>query len=388
MKNMLKKTVALVLALALCLSFAGCYSENKSWAAKLGDDTMPIGAYIYYLSTAYNEAAMKISSDTEVLDGEVDGQPAQEWIEDRALGYIYSAYYLETKLQELGQELTEDEEAQADSITNSTWAYYQTAFENMGISRDSFHRAYSVYSLQYQKLMKLLYGQGGEMEIPQEELEQFYQEAYYPYEYFYVSLSSTDEDGNAVTPTDEEKEELRATLEDYAKQITDGAMTVEEASNDYSEESGDTASYSGALSTQAENITDTLGDALAELDEEAATVVETSSGYYVVYKRSYAEGFADITADEDQTTSLIAAMKGDEFETYVMEQGKALEGLELNQAGIGSVKLSSLIDDSNRNGASSSSESSDSSETESSDVSSEASEVSSEASEVSSQAEE
>ena len=57
---------------------------------------------------------MKISSDMEVLDGEVDGQPAQEWIENRALDYLYGSYYLETKLQELGQELTEDEEAQAD----------------------------------------------------------------------------------------------------------------------------------------------------------------------------------------------------------------------------------------------------------------------------------
>ena len=386
MKNMLKKTVALVLALALCLSFAGCYSENNTWAAKLGDDTMPIGGYIYYLSTAYNEAAMKISSDIEVLDGEVDGQPAQEWIENRALDYLYGSYYLETKLQELGQELTEDEEVQADSITNSTWAYYQTAFENMGISRDSFHRAYSVYSIQYQKLMKLLYGEGGEMAIPQEELEQFYQESYYPYEYFYVSLSTTDEDGNSVERTDEEKEELKSTLEDYAKQITDGDMTVEEASTEYGEETGENVSYSGTLSTAVESITDTLGTALAELDEESATVTEATSGYYVVYKRSYADGFADITADEDQTTSLIAAMKGDEFEAYVMEQGRSL-GVELNQGAIDHVKLSSLIDDSNRNGASSAAESSESSETESS-ASSESSEVSSEASQVSSQAEE
>src|SRR5699024_5986496 len=123
-----------------------------------------------------------------------------------------------------------------------------------------------------------------------------------------------------------------------------------------------------------------------ELDEESATVTEASSGYYVVYKRSYADGFADITADEDQTTSLIAAMKGDEFEAYVMEQGRSL-GVELNQGAIDRVKLSSLIDDSNRNGASSAAESSESSETESS-ASSESSEVSSEASQVSSQAEE
>ena len=98
-------------------------------------------------------------------------------------------------------------------------------------------------------------------------------------------------------------------MEDYAKQITDGDMTVEEASTEYGEETGENVSYSGTLSTAVESITDTLGTALAELDEESATVTEASSGYYVVYKRSYADGFADITADEDQTTSLIAAMK-------------------------------------------------------------------------------
>ena len=52
MKSM-KRLMALALALLLCLSFAGCYSQDKTWAAKMGNDTMPIGAYIYYLSSAY-----------------------------------------------------------------------------------------------------------------------------------------------------------------------------------------------------------------------------------------------------------------------------------------------------------------------------------------------
>ena len=49
MRNIWKRAVAGMLALAMCLSFAGCYDENKTWAARQGDDTMPIVGYIYYL---------------------------------------------------------------------------------------------------------------------------------------------------------------------------------------------------------------------------------------------------------------------------------------------------------------------------------------------------
>ena len=45
--------------------------------------------------------------------------------------------------------------------------------------------------------------------------------------------------------TDEEKEELKSTLEDYAKQITDGDMTVEEASTSTAKRPGENVSYSG-----------------------------------------------------------------------------------------------------------------------------------------------
>ena len=56
MRNIWKRTAAAVLALVLCLSLAGCYNENNTWAARKGDDTMPIGGYIYYLYSAYSEA--------------------------------------------------------------------------------------------------------------------------------------------------------------------------------------------------------------------------------------------------------------------------------------------------------------------------------------------
>ena len=369
MKSM-KRLMALALALLLCLSFAGCYSQDKTWAAKMGNDTMPIGAYIYYLSSAYTEAGNKISTDAEVLKGEVDGQPAQEWIEDRAMAYLYADYYLIDKLQELDLSLTDEELEQADEITNGTWSYYQTTFESMGISKDSFHRAYSLYSLRYQKLMKALYGEGGEMAVPQEELETFFNDNYYAYEYFTVSLNTTDEDGNSVAMDEEQEEDLRQELETYAKQITDGSITLGEAATEYGYVSGTTPTPSGEVHSEKETISDTLGDALAEMDEGETSVVDGGSTLYLLHKLPMDEAFQGILEDEDETVSLIADIKGDEYADYVMEQGQNLEGVELNQRAIDSVSLNAIINDSNRNGASSTAEEEESSSSDSEEESS------------------
>ena len=62
MRNIWKRTAAAVLALVLCLSLAGCYNENNTWAARKGDDTMPIGGYIYYLYTPTTTSATSSAS--------------------------------------------------------------------------------------------------------------------------------------------------------------------------------------------------------------------------------------------------------------------------------------------------------------------------------------
>ena len=66
MKRIAKITVALLLAVAMCFSLAGCYDEDLNWSAKYDDTELPAGAYIYYLSIAYNEAASKVSTEDEV----------------------------------------------------------------------------------------------------------------------------------------------------------------------------------------------------------------------------------------------------------------------------------------------------------------------------------
>ena len=138
---------------------------------------------------------------------------------------------------------------------------------------------------------------------------------------------------------------------------------------------------------ERENITSELAPALEGADEGEAVVAETSNALYVIRKLSIADAYDEVEADEDQYISLLADMKGEEFNDYVLEQAQSVEGVELNQSAMNTVKLSSFVNDSTRNGASSASETESSASEESSSETSSAveSSESSASSEVSSE---
>ena len=226
MRNIWKRAVAGMLALAMCLSFAGCYDENKTWAARQGDDTMPIGGYIYYLYSAYSEAMQKVDTETQVLKAEIDGEDATQWIKDRAMSYLQSYYYIGDKFDEYGLELTQEDQDTISSTTDSFWAYYQSMFEDeLGIAKSSFDQAYSQYNAKYQKVMKAMYDEGGELALADNELKDYFTDNYYSYEYFFVSLTTTNDDGESETLSADEQDALKEELQSYVDKINSGDMT-------------------------------------------------------------------------------------------------------------------------------------------------------------------
>ncbi|MEG1778320.1 MAG: hypothetical protein RR209_05010, partial [Angelakisella sp.] len=56
-----KKITALVLAMMLALSATGCGAsgKDKSWAVKLGDETVSAGVYVLNVMAGLNTASMK-----------------------------------------------------------------------------------------------------------------------------------------------------------------------------------------------------------------------------------------------------------------------------------------------------------------------------------------
>ena len=378
MKRILKRAAAAVLALAMCAGLAGCYSEDKAWSAKLGDDTMPIGGYIYYLTSAYSEAAEKISSENSVLGSSIDGQGAEEWLRNRAVDYLYSYYFVEQKFNELGLSFDEEEQEAVQTSVNTMWSYSKAAFEGLGIAESSFEKAYGLYNQRLSLLLPAMYGKGGELEIPQADVKDYYVNGYTYYQYFSVPLTKTGEEGSSVELTEDEKATEKQMLEDWVELFNKGRLTYDEMMSNYSSShDGQEPTAGEPVAVANDSLSDLFTNALTPLENGQAAVIDASSRYYVVVKLDIEEDYAALAADEERTANLLRAMRGEEFLEYTMEQGRNL-GVELNQKAIAAVRLSALAEAMGEKGVSSASLEESSSSSSSSSEAEESSDTSSE----------
>lgn len=376
MKRFAKGAVALLLAIALCFSLAGCYDENLTWAAKKGDTELPVGAYIYYLSVAYNEAAAQIGTDTEVLKGEVEGQPADEWIRERAKAYVTQYFWMNDEMARLGLEMTDADYAQALQNTTSYWTYFGSVFEDYGVAQSSFDIAYSQYNVMYLKVFEALYSEGGERAVPETDIRDYLEQNYYSYEYFTAPLTTKAEDESTVEMTDEEKAALKEKLESVKKDILSGKTTVSDAANDYALEIETDSTYQVGINDregmESSYMPTDFIDTLEAMKEEDVEVFE-ASGYMVLLRRLPIKDSEDeILASHDSRLNLLVEMKNDEFQTSVREAVQGTEGVELNQKAVNRYKPS-MFTDTTKNGTSSVPEESSESSAEESEDSSESS---------------
>lgn len=365
MKHTAKKVLALVLAATLCLSFSGCYSENNSWSAKKGDETLSIGSYIYFLSSAYSMARPKVSAEEDVLKASIPDfmdeskeLDAKSWVEKRTLNYVNSFFFLKDKFAEYGLSFSEGDQADIDSLTDTMWGYSKTTFEGMGISKDSLNQAYSIYNKTYQKVLEAMYGKGGEKEISDEEMKTFFLENYTHYEYFSASLTKSDDDGNSVAMTDDEKADAKKKLDEYVEKINKGDLSVEDAAKEYAADfldSEENSTYQTPVVLYNENLSDTFETALKDLEENKVTLAETTNGYFLIRKLPIEEKYEEYIGNESSKLDLFGYMKGDEFADYVTEQANSYTGVEVNQSAINTVKLSKIVSDSTKKGTSSAS---------------------------------
>ena len=368
MKRIAKITVALLLAVAMCFSLAGCYDEDLNWSAKYDDTELPAGAYIYYLSIAYNEAASKVSTEDEVLKSEIDGTPAETWIKNRADEYVNQYFYIQNEMKRLGLEMTDEDYSTCLQTTESYWNYFGTSFEKFGIAKTSFDSAYSQYNRMYLKVFNALYGEGGENEVPESELRQHIEDDYYDYEYFSAPLTKTDDDNKSVDLTDEEKADLKETLEKYKTKIESGAMTVNDAATDYALKVQQDSTYQTGIKDengmQSSYMPDAFISAIKEMNEGDVEVVESTKYMIVLHRLPIKDDEDTLLESSDNRSQLLLELKNTEYADAVSAAAQSFEN------GTSSVASESSDE----------SASSEESSAESSETSSETSETSSESS--------
>ena len=371
MKNTFKKLCAAALVLLICFSFAGCYNENDSWAVKKENNSnIPIGGYIYFQYSAYIDARAKVGTDTEVMKATIDDESAETWINNKIAESVKMFYFIEDKFNDLDLSFTDEEIESMKTSTDSTWGYYGNVFEAMGISKDSFHLVATEFSSKYGKVFHSMYGKDGEKAVSDEELKKHYEENYLSYEYFTDSKTTLDENGDTVDLTEKEIADRENDMKSFIPAINSGDKTMSEAAIEYQvkyvlENSTYTTSSTLISSVTGDEILTAINDA----KENEVIFIDTVTAKKIALGRKLpiSDKSAEILSSDTDRATLLSSFKSDDFTDYVEEQAKEVIGYEFNNSAINKAKLSSIIDDSDRNGTSSIVSEDNSSSEESSD---------------------
>lgn len=370
MNKIVKKITAAALAAVMMVTASACnlYSEDNLWAAEKGEYNLSIGGYIYYLRSAYAKAAEKVSTESEVLKSKIDDVNAEEWIRADALESINKFIYVNEKFDELGLSLSDEDKDTMETNTDVMWSWYGNAYETYGISRDSFNTVYNDYSTKYTKIFEHLYGKDGEFAVSDEELTKYYEENYYNYATITLPMTETDEEGNTIQKSDEDKEAIKKDLEDMIEDIK-GGKNMQQVAAEYTGskvELTDQTIYATADGkiSDASTTVQNLAVSLKEGEISDVTEIGTSS-YCFVMRLPISDLSKDVVSDDEERVSVLSYMKSEEFEDYVIEKANEISGITFNDSAMKKVNISSFAADGNKNGTlSEASETSDTSEAE------------------------
>ncbi|MCD8027017.1 MAG: hypothetical protein LUF33_08900 [Clostridiales bacterium] len=351
--------VLAVMMIFATIMITGCtpISLNKEWAYKTDSQTLDIGVYIYSLDVAYQQAQSYAEElddydettsdwlDLEITDDDGNTEVARTWIKNEAKKMCLSYLVLDEQLEKYGATLDEDTLASADEQAETYWNVGQYAdygyimpmsddLEPYGISLDSFAYCTTEYSTKYEALFKALYEEGGDKEVTDSELTDYFTENYADYSYFSIDLyeSTTDESGDSSTValSDEEIDALTNELDGYAEELNSGT-SYDDMIAEYMEanELESDPSTSNVEVLEDSSIGDELVEALGELGSNEATTVKVgdddSAVYYLIYKRDINDDIDDYINDETSRENVLASMKSDEFADYIDELVESFE---------------------------------------------------------------
>lgn len=333
-----KKLGVTMLAAAMVLSSAACSTADTSWILKSGETVLPAGVYLYNMVQAYTLATYQAADyEKDILEQQIEEKDATEWIKEKALDNTEYNMAVIEKFNEKGLALTEEEKSYAKVTADNSWSQLGDIYEKNGIAKTSMILLNENYLMQ-DSLFQALYGEGGEQEVPEEELKKAYEDSYIKVGMITVSLPTKTEP--AEDATDEEKKQAEdsynTTLEQSKKEADDWyvkAQAAQDAGKDFNEiinlrnkeKSSDPDAYDmetnnfNLLSVDSTRYSEDVMDALKNAEIGKVTKIEGENQIIIAVRKDVNEDPADF---EGVKETVLHNLKDSEFTTMLTDHQK------------------------------------------------------------------
>lgn len=336
MKNILKRTITLLICVCLVLSFAGCHKPGEL-AVTVGDEEFSSGFYACaFLSASvtaqnrvYDETGNTSISDKELFAKTIDGTPYAEWVKKQALE-ICKQMVAAKQLCEQNTVDTAKYIESAKTTAESEWKANTEYFEKNGIGLESYKKfcAYEQYSNAY---FDYLYGEGGPEEVTDDVLNKYITD-----NYVYVNAIDADVTKMDETKLAEQEKKFNGYIDRIKKGESFAKIYSEVMESTYTEDTTDDGTFSntygivwGNKDTSYES---DYFDKVKEMEQNSFKIITddtTVQGYkymILIYK-------GNILSEKNTNLETIKGvalsdMKGDEFTEKLNKQTQSVTAVE------------------------------------------------------------
>lgn len=304
-----KKAAAVLLSLCTALSCASC-GENTATAMTVDGKDIRAGVYLYYVTTAYNDAIRELTDQGESFDEckttddvkkimkniNLDGVPVEEWIQNKAVRYCQTFIEVENEFDELGLSFTGQELAAIDSSIASSKTYLGDFYEATGIGDQSI-REIVTFSYKQNALWDAYYGEGGSVGVEESRLYDYYADNHLRVKYIEMPLK--DGEGNLLKA--DGKAEIEEMANDYLARLAKKSGNEADLMAEFDYLSDEHQNYVTSLSAAAVTTTDDQGNTITT--ETTAKSTTTEAATTTTGDETTGEGGETTTAPAETTTA-------------------------------------------------------------------------------------
>lgn len=325
------KAVAALLAAALCIPAAGCSGTDKSWAVKDASESVPVGAYIFNLYSAYAQADQKkTDSSKDVLSQKIENKDAATWIRAKALTSTRVILLLDQKMKQMNLTLTDAEKKSAADMNSQAWSSVSSSMEKFGVAQSSFELAYGTSFEKERKVFDATYGKGGKQAVSDADLKEYYTKNYTDFSFIACPLYKAKSDGSFDSAfTDAQKKAAESVINNYLTQIKAGKMTIQKAADNYKtvqKSSTDQLHKDSVELASDTNYPAEMKTALKDMKAGEVKAVELKSAqmYVLLSKEDTAKSADSKIATASDRENLLLTAKSSEFLAQLDKEADAL----------------------------------------------------------------